>query len=445
MAGLFYCRHAVYYARLEGEAFVMQRIELPDGVQRIIGRLESAGFEAYAVGGCVRDSLLGRTPEDWDITSSARPEELKRLFKRTVDTGIQHGTVTVLIGGGEGGKRAQAFEVTSYRVDGEYKDGRHPESVRFTPSLSEDLSRRDFTINAMAYNEKSGIVDLFQGMEDLERREIRAVGEAELRFREDALRMLRALRFSAQLRFRIAPGTLEAVRSLARGLSRVSKERIRGELTKLLLSDSPEQMELVFQTGLAPYVSEHFPEIASPSLPELSGDMEREAFLRWGMLLRGREQLAKRILRELKMDRATIDRAGSIAALHGERIPEEAPEARRLLSRYGEELFFSWLSMEEALALHFPREREAPLPRERSQGKIRRARALGEEILKNGDCLSLSALMINGEDLAELGIPRGPEYSAVLRALLSEVLEDPKRNRREYLRKRVKEIRGLTH
>ena len=441
MAGLFYC----ISSRLEGEAFVMQRIELPDGVQRIIGRLESAGFEAYAVGGCVRDSLLGRTPEDWDITSSARPEELKRLFKRTVDTGIQHGTVTVLIGGGEGGKRAQAFEVTSYRVDGEYKDGRHPESVRFTPSLSEDLSRRDFTINAMAYNEKSGIVDLFQGMEDLERGEIRAVGEAELRFREDALRMLRALRFSAQLRFRIAPGTLEAVRSLARGLSRVSKERIQAELTKLLLSDNPEQMELVFQTGLAPYVSEHFPEIASPSLPELSGDMEREAFLRWGMLLRGREQLAKRILRELKMDRATIDRAGSIAALHGERIPEDAPGARRLLSRYGEELFFSWLSMEEALALHIPRERAAPLPGERSQGKIRRARALGEEILKNGDCLSLSALMINGEDLAELGIPRGPEYSAVLRALLSEVLEDPKRNRREYLRKRVKEIRGLAH
>lgn len=441
MAGLFYC----ISSRLEGEAFVMQRIELPDGVQRIIGRLESAGFEAYAVGGCVRDSLLGRTPEDWDITSSARPEELKRLFKRTVDTGIQHGTVTVLIGGGEGGKRAQAFEVTSYRVDGEYKDGRHPESVRFTPSLSEDLSRRDFTINAMAYNEKSGIVDLFQGMEDLERGEIRAVGEAELRFREDALRMLRALRFSAQLRFRIAPGTLEAVRSLARGLSRVSKERIREELTKLLLSNSPEQLELVFQTGLAPYVSEHFPEIASPSLPELSGDMEREAFLRWGMLLRGREQLAKRILRELKMDRATIDRAGAIAALHGERIPEDAPEARRLLSRYGRELFFSWLSMEEALALHFPRESAAPLPGERRQGKIRRARALGEEILKNGDCLSLSALMINGEDLAELGIPRGPEYSAVLRALLSEVLEDPKRNRREYLRKRVKEIRGLTH
>ncbi len=443
----------------------MQRIELPDGVQRIIGRLESAGFEAYAVGGCVRDSLLGRTPEDWDITSSARPEELKRLFKRTVDTGIQHGTVTVLIGGGEGGGRAQAFEVTSYRVDGEYKDGRHPESVRFTPSLSEDLSRRDFTINAMAYNEKSGIVDLFRGMEDLERGEIRAVGEAELRFREDALRMLRALRFSAQLRFRIAPRTLDAVRSLARGLSKVSKERIQAELTKLLLSDSPEQMELVFQTGLAPYVSEHFPEIASPSLPELSGDMEREAFLRWGMLLRGREQLAKRILRELKMDRATIDRAGSIAALHGERIPEDAPGARRLLSRYGRELFFSWLSMEEALALHFPRERaekekgdereerkrealpgrEASLPGERRQGKIRRARALGEEILKNGDCLSLSALMINGEDLAELGIPRGPEYSAVLRTLLSEVLEDPKRNRREYLRKRVKEIRGLVH
>ncbi|MDY6341654.1 MAG: polynucleotide adenylyltransferase, partial [Lachnospiraceae bacterium] len=163
-------------------------IKLPDKVKQILNTLENAGFEAYIVGGCVRDSILGRKPEDWDITTSAKPEQVKALFRRTVDTGIRHGTVTVMLG-------SEGFEVTTYRIDGKYEDGRHPKDVTFTASLEEDLKRRDFTINAMAYNPERGLVDLFGGMNDIERRLIRAVGDPVSRFTEDALRIMRAVRF----------------------------------------------------------------------------------------------------------------------------------------------------------------------------------------------------------------------------------------------------------
>ena len=176
------------------------RIQLPEKVTKIIAMLEAAGFEAYAVGGCVRDSILGRKPDDWDITTSAKPDQIKRLFPRTVDTGIKHGTVTVLL-------EREGFEVTTYRIDGAYEDGRHPSEVSFTANLREDLRRRDFTINAMAYNEKDGLMDLYGGIADLEAGVIRCVGKAEERFNEDALRMLRAVRFSAQLGFRIEEET----------------------------------------------------------------------------------------------------------------------------------------------------------------------------------------------------------------------------------------------
>ena len=174
----------------------MQQIQIPEKVEYIIHCLEQHGFEAYAVGGCVRDSILGRVPGDWDITTSALPEQVKAVFKRTVDTGIEHGTVTVMLD-------KEGFEVTTYRIDGEYMDSRHPSAVEFTRNLLEDLARRDFTINAMAYNPARGIVDVFDGMGDLKRRCIRCVGDADARFNEDALRILRAVRFAAQLDFEI--------------------------------------------------------------------------------------------------------------------------------------------------------------------------------------------------------------------------------------------------
>lgn len=205
------------------------RITLPEDVKFIISELKKAGFEGYAVGGCVRDSLLGRIPGDWDITTSALPNDIKAVFRRTVDTGIEHGTVTVLL-------NDSSYEVTTYRIDGEYKDGRHPESVQFTEQIGEDLKRRDFTINAMAYNDEDGLIDLFNGREDIKRGVIRCVGNADARFDEDALRILRAVRFAAQLDFDIDADTRNAISSHAPNLHAVSKERILVEISKLICS-----------------------------------------------------------------------------------------------------------------------------------------------------------------------------------------------------------------
>lgn len=202
-------------------------ISLPEKVKYIIDTLMQAGYEAYAVGGCVRDSVLGRTPGDWDITTSASPYQVKELFPRTVDTGIQHGTVTVMEG-------KEGFEVTTYRIDGEYEDSRHPKEVTFTSSLEEDLKRRDFTINAMAYNEAQGLVDIFGGIRDLEQRVIRCVGNPIDRFTEDALRMMRAVRFAAQLGFVMEETTRAAITELAPNLAGISAERIQTELVKLV-------------------------------------------------------------------------------------------------------------------------------------------------------------------------------------------------------------------
>ena len=219
------------------------KIQLPEKVQSIITELMQHGYEAYAVGGCVRDSLLGRVPEDWDITTSATPEEVKAVFRRTVDTGIAHGTVTVLFD-------KEGFEVTTYRIDGEYEDSRHPKEVLFTRNLVEDLKRRDFTINAMAYNEEAGLVDVFGGMQDLEEGRIRCVGNAGERFDEDALRILRAIRFSAQLDFSIEEATLQAAGERAENLRRISAERIRTEFNKLLLSDHAKRLVVAKEQGI---------------------------------------------------------------------------------------------------------------------------------------------------------------------------------------------------
>lgn len=219
------------------------RLELPEKVRQIIEQIQKHGFEAYAVGGCVRDSLLGRTPDDWDITTSAKPQEVKAIFPRTIDTGIEHGTVTVMMG-------KEGFEVTTYRIDGAYLDGRHPESVEFSSNLVEDLKRRDFTINAMAYNEQQGLVDVFEGIEDMQRKVIRCVGNPKERFGEDALRMMRAIRFSAQLGFEIEEETYRAVEELAPTLEKVSMERIQVELVKTLLSAHPDYVRFYQETGL---------------------------------------------------------------------------------------------------------------------------------------------------------------------------------------------------
>ena len=223
------------------------KIAMPSAVDRIINILQEANFEAYAVVGCVRDSLLGRKPEDWDITTSASPEQVKALFVRTIDTGIEHGTVTVMID-------HVGYEVTTYRLDGEYEDHRHPKEVQFTTNLAEDLRRRDFTINAMAYNDTTGVVDLFDGIRDLEQGIIRCVGDAMERFDEDALRIFRAVRFSAQLGFEIDGQTEDAMKVKAPTLERISAERLRVELSKLVLGDYPDRLLVAYRTGITKVV-----------------------------------------------------------------------------------------------------------------------------------------------------------------------------------------------
>lgn len=389
-------------------------MQIPKEAEQIIEQLNQAGFEAYVVGGCVRDTLLGKNPEDWDITTSARPEQTKEIFSRTIDTGIQHGTVTVMRG-------KTGYEVTTYRIDGDYEDGRHPKSVAFTPSLEEDLKRRDFTINAMAYNHQDGLVDIFGGEEDLKRHRIRCVGRAADRFREDALRMLRAVRFSAQLDFAIEDETREAVCSLASNLIQVSKERIQAELTKLLLSVHPEQIRLVYDLGLSPFISEDFQCVQAGDIM-ISATLPEKKALRWaGFLHPVSEEIAVRILKDLKMDNDTILKVRTL--VHWWNIPMEADKTgiRRVMSRMTPELYDDLLLLKKSL----------------NTQELQEVMALTDEIRKAGDCITIKTLAVNGEDLIAAGMKPGRALGAALEGLFQLVLEHPECNTKERLLKEI--------
>lgn len=395
-------------------------MRLPETVRDILNKLETAGFQAYAVGGCVRDSILGKEPDDWDLTTDARPEEVKALFPRTVDTGLQHGTVTVLLGG-------EGYEVTTYRIDGSYSDGRHPDSICFTPSLAEDLKRRDFTINAMAVSERGELVDLFGGQEDLARGCIRCVGDPYARFREDALRMLRAVRFAAQLNFEIEAETFKALTELSPNLARVSKERILAELTKLLLSNHPEKLELLYVAGLAPEMAAHFPGV---HLDSRAARLPRCKALRFAAAgERITPEALGKLLTELKSDRATRDRAVLLLTAVHKPLPESETEVRRCLSDIGHDAFTELLLLKEA---GYGSEETTGGVEQRTE-RIAKLRALRQEIAERGDCLEIRGLALGGAELLALGIPKGPALGACLRALLNTVLEDPARNDKAYL------------
>ncbi len=400
----------------------MINIRLPDDVKRIMEKLEDAGFEAYAVGGCIRDYLLGRPPGDHDITTDARPDQIKALFSHTVDTGIEHGTVTVLLGG-------KPYEVTTYRVDGPYSDGRHPDAVSFTRSLEEDLLRRDFTINAMAYNEREGLKDLYGGVSDLENRLIRCVGDPKDRFREDALRILRALRFAAQLDFTLEEGTKKAIREMAPGLVRISAERIQTELKKLLLSDNPDYVRLLKEYG----ITDHILKWADPDKECLEALKASKADLgvRLGIMLSKNLSEAGEILRTLKMDNATIDKVKGILK-YKDGFPEAEKKAiKRYISETGEELFLSVTDYKEA---YFKAAGNKEGLRD-----LRQIKDIYEDIKENGECISIRDLMINGADIIALGAKEGPEIGDILKKLLLKVIEEPDLNSKETLLNAAKE------
>ncbi len=388
-------------------------MQIPQQVDSIIEKLHAGGYEAFAVGGCVRDTLLGREPEDWDITTSAKPEQVKRLFRRTIDTGILHGTVTVVID-------RTGYEVTTYRIDGEYEDGRHPKQVEFTSSLTEDLKRRDFTINAMAYSYETGIVDAFGGIDDLKRRVIRCVGEPMERFGEDALRILRAIRFSAQLDFSIEEETRRAIAVIAPDISRVSRERIQMELTRLLMSDHPERICEVFQTGISRYVSSAFARIPWEKV-RIPAKLPVKKYIRWAAFLRvAAPETAEQILQDLKMDRDTIRKVKTLVSWSGRRLEAEAAVVRRGMSGMEPELWDALLELNE-----YPQ-------------KIRDITAA---VRANGDCLDLKHLAVTGQDLIAAGVKPGKGMGTILNRLLEAVLEDPGLNREECLMDIVRKCR----
>lgn len=432
-------------------------MEIPSHVSTIIQKLNDHGYEAYAVGGCVRDALLHRVPQDWDITTSAKPQEVKALFSHTIDTGIQHGTVTVMLD-------HVGYEVTTYRIDGEYQDSRHPKEVTFTGDLLEDLKRRDFTINAMAYSDEGGLVDAFQGQEDLKKGIIRCVGDPMERFKEDALRMLRAVRFSAQLGFEIEERTAEAIRRLAPTIGKVSAERIQVELIKMLTSNHPEAIGTAYELGLtAVFLPEFDVMMETPqnnhhhcysvgehtirSLREVSNDK----VLRLTMLLHdvakpltittdeegqdhyyGHPELgatkAREILKRLKWDNDTIDRVTRLIRYHDDRPPLSEKNVRRAMNRVGLEQFPGLFEVKRADVLA-----QGEYKRQEKLSYIDEYQKYYEQILEKNQCVSLKNLAVNGKDLIDLGMKPGKELGEVLQRLFELVLENPQENTRENL------------
>lgn len=441
-------------------------IDIPEGAKQVLETLHEAGYEAYVVGGCVRDSILGREPQDWDVTTSARPEEVKALFRRTIDTGIQHGTVTVMID-------REGYEVTTYRIDGKYEDSRHPSEVIFTPSLEEDLKRRDFTINAMAYNPKDGLVDLFGGLKDAEQGIIRCVGDPMARFGEDALRIMRAVRFSAQLGYDIEENTKRAISALAPKLHNVSAERIQTELVKLLKSGHPEYLRIAYETGITKIVLPEFDvcmetpqkhlhhcynvgEHTLVSMTQVSDDK----ILRLTMLFHdiGKpkcltldedgtthfyghpavgEKMTEEILRRLKFDNDTIRMVCKLVKYHDYGNEEEPGfrAVRRAVNRIGEEAFPRIFEVWRGDVLA-----QSDYMREEKLARIRQWQETYEKVMEERQCVSLKDLAVDGKDLIAMGLKPGPEIGACLQALLEEVLEEPERNERVWLLERAKEL-----
>ena len=397
------------------------QLKCPKDPAEILSRLSAAGFAAYAVGGCVRDTLLGILPHDWDVTTSALPEQILAVFEdeHTIPTGLKHGTVTVMM-------HHVPYEVTTFRIDGAYTDSRHPESVTFSGRISDDLSRRDFTINALAWNERDGIVDCFNGMEDLKNRTIRAVGAPELRFREDALRILRGYRFAAQLDFEIEENTRNALISEAHLLKNISRERVSSEFTRLITAKGAKRvLKMLESDNILSYVYAAGTGLKLPpdeildridALPATAED-------RLGFLMRGAP--SEHVRAELRTLRLSNKQYKDILALADEdgltALPATEYETRKLLAAYGE------LS-ERALEI-------ASLHGEDTQEK----RAQAQEIRKRHDCLTIGELAIGGRDLTAIGI-KGAEIGRVLAALLDTVLRDPSQNTPDLLLRAAKAL-----
>ena len=439
------------------------KIQMPEAANYIIQTLMAHGYEAYIVGGCVRDSVLGRMPQDWDITTSATPEQTKALFRRTIDTGIEHGTVTIMMD-------HVGYEVTTYRVDGKYEDHRRPKEVTFTASLLEDLKRRDFTINAMAYNEQEGLVDIFGGAEDLRRGIIRCVGVPQERFDEDALRILRAVRFAAQLDFEIEAKTRQAIREKAEFLRDISAERIQVELTKLITSDHPERIIDAYELGITAIVLPEFDTMMETPqhtvyhkydvgrhTVAVMQNIDATPVLRWAALLhdsakpecrttdeqgvdhfyghpKAGKAIARRVLRRMKLDNDTIQRVERLVEWHDFGLDGTVTKKtlRRALNQMGPDLFDDYAKLRRADVLG-----QSDYMQEKKQQDYRHLLEMYREIREAQECLLIRDLKLDGKDLIAMGVQPGPDMGKILNDLLQQVLEEPQLNTKEKLKELV--------
>jgi tRNA nucleotidyltransferase (CCA-adding enzyme) len=439
-------------------------MNIPKDVEFIIDKFYENNYEAFIVGGCVRDSIRGVAPHDYDITTNALPEKIQELFEKTIPTGIKHGTITVLIDG-------NSYEVTTYRIDGDYIDNRRPESVEFVSDIKEDLSRRDFTINAMAYNYNEGLVDYFSGNEDLQNKLIKAVGEPDKRFNEDALRMMRAIRFAAQLGFTIEAKTLASIKKNNALINNISAERIRDEFIKIIISDNPSLgLRLLADTGIlkhilpelaqcigfdqhTPYhdkdifnhtlsVVEKVPNLAYLRLAALFHDIAKPICFTldennvghfYGHNNKG-ENLTRKILRRLRVDNLTTDTTCTLVKEHMNVLVDPTDIAlKRMINRVGKGLVFDLFKLQRADILS-----SAPPFLYLQHVAIMENKI--NEILNSKAPLSSKELAVNGNDLiSELALKPGKHLGELLNYLLEKVLKDPSLNNREKLFELAKE------
>ena len=437
------------------------KIIIPQRVEKVLGALESAGFEAYMIGGCVRDSIMDKTPNDYDVTTSALPGETKEVFEGfpVIETGLKHGTVTVVIDG-------EPIEITTYRIDGDYVDNRRPQNVSFTRNLKEDMARRDFTMNAIGYNPSVGIVDYYGGAEDIRKGVIRAVGDGNKRFEEDALRIMRALRFASETGFIIEEETAAAARLHKDLLLNISGERIRVELTKLLCGKDARRIIMEYTDILAvilpeladmkdfdqcnPYhiydVLEHTaaavesaPPTAELRLAALLHDTGKpETFFEdcsgvghfYGHNLASKE-IARSFMARLKFDNETKDKVLKLVEYHDMQIAPEEKAVKRALRKLGSETFYDLIALARA-----DNKAQSPVVSGRQKTYDRLVEIAGE-IIASEECFSVKHLAVNGRDLIEVGIPQGPEVGKALEKLLDAVISGEIENKKEDLLKKA--------
>lgn len=373
------------------------KLNIPDYVKRVMDTLNNNGFEAFVVGGAVRDAMMGKIPDDWDVATDATAQQTKNCFAHHFDTGIKHGTITVMMG-------KKPVEVTTYRVDGEYRDNRRPETVNFTKDIKDDLKRRDFTINAMAYNDEKGVVDLYGGAEDLNNKIVRCVGYADTRFNEDALRILRAIRFSVKLGFEIEKCTLKSIRENCGLLKNISGERIQTELLKML--ETSDDLRILFDSGVAEVI---IPEVNFEDL-RLNVSVQKE--MKLSALLFNSKNPGE-FFNRLKFDNKTKQNVLKIIECSHKNISDTEYEVRKILNRYGENLFEKSLAVMECYGKDVEYLREIY------------NRVKGSAYLKKH-------LAVTGNDVAKLGIS-GKDIGRVMNILLDEVMKDNSANSKEKL------------